>query len=100
MSDPENLHDALTDSIVLKFLKDNENVKLEIVIDWIDDLGIRVMVTSDGDASFARSGSPDSVTDALNKMIAKAEPKLEEYRVEKARMQAAYEAAINDEDDD
>jgi len=99
MTDP-NLHDDLTDSIVRAFFRDNEDVKLEIVIDWVEDLGIRVMVTSMHDDSFARSGSVDSVTDAINRVIAKATPKLVEHRADQARIKAAYEAAMNDEDDD
>lgn len=99
MSD-ENLHDDLTDSIVRDFFRNNEDIKLEIVIDWIDDLGLRVFVTSDGDASFARSGSADSVTDAINKVIAKALPKLEQHRKDQERIKAAYEAAMADDDED
>jgi hypothetical protein len=96
----EDLHNELTDSIVLAFLRDTEDIKVEIVIDWVEDLGIRVMVVSDGDASFARAGSPDSVTDAINKLIAKAVPKIEKHRADRAQIEAAYEAAMNDEDDE
>lgn len=98
--DEPNLHDDLTDSIVRAFFRDNEDVKLEIVIDWVEDLGIRVLVTSAHDESFARSGSADSVTDAINKVIAKATPKLIEHREDQARIKAAYEAAISDDEDD
>lgn len=100
MGTDENLHDDLTDSIVKAFFLDNEDIKLEIVIDWVEDLGLRVYVTSAGDESFARSGSADSVTDAINRVIAKAKPKLVEHRQDQARIKAAYEAAMNDDEDE
>lgn len=95
----ENLHDELTDSIVTKFFKDNEDLSLVITIDWIEDLGLRVMVSSDGERSFARSGSLDSVTDALNKAITKAEPKIKEDREYKAKLEQAFADGLEDDNE-
>lgn len=99
MSD-ENLHDELTDSIVTQFFKDNEDLALVITIDWIEDLGLRVMVSSDGERSFARSGSLDSVTDALNKAITKAVPKIQEDREYKAKLEAAFDSDLREGEND
>ncbi len=99
MTDSNDLHAELTDSIVKKFLVDNEDFSIQIVIDWVDDLGIRAVVLSDGERSFARSGSPDSVTDALNKLIAKAEPKIVEQREYKAKLEAAFAEDLADDED-
>jgi len=94
-----NLHDDLTDSIALKFFKDHEDLSLQILIDWQDDLGIRVMMMSDGERAFARSGSAESITDALNKLIQKAIPKIQEDRERQAKIEAAFEDQIGEIDD-
>lgn len=94
----ESLRDSAADAIVLDFLKANEDIKITIEIDWVDDLGIRAVMMSTETDSFARSGHPESVTEALVRLIEKAKPRIAEYRENRARVEKAW-AELDDEDD-
>lgn len=92
-----SLQDSAVDALILDFLHKNEDFDLHIVIQWEDDLGLKVVLMSGSD-SVARSGDPEHVTVALAKLIAKGIPKVQEQREYKARIEAAF-AAEDDEDD-
>lgn len=94
----ESLRDSAADAIVSDFLKTNEDIKITIEVDWVDDLGVRAVMRSDDTGSFARSGHPESITEALVRLIEKAKPKISEYRENRARVEKAW-ADLDDEDD-
>lgn len=93
-----SLHEDLADSILKDFFEKNQDVDLQAEVTWQVDLGFRVIMTSFG-GSVCRAGHPTSINLAMTRLIDRAEPKIEEYRADKARIQAAYEAAIDDDDD-
>lgn len=93
-----SLHEDLADSILKDFFEKNSDVDLEAEITWQTDLGFRVIMSSYSTA-IARAGHATSLTTALTRLVERTIPKVEEYRTDKARIQAAYEAAIDDDDD-
>lgn len=95
----ENLHEDLNDTIVREFFETNEDLGLDVEITWQVDLGFRLILSSCGD-TFTRAGHPTSLSLGLIRLVERAKPKVDEYREEKAKIQAAYDAAMAEDDDD
>jgi hypothetical protein len=88
MSDEEFTLSEL-DTEVFKFLEENKDLEFRIVIEFVEDLGIKVELVSEG--SVGRSGDALSVTNAVLKLLAKAVVSTEEYRRLKAEVDAEDE---------
>lgn len=83
MSEEQGLSEF--DSKLYQFLEENKGVDVQIVIDFQEDLGVRVMAISAGD-SVARSGDPISATNAVLRLLPKTTAKIEEYRASMAAL--------------
>lgn len=95
MSEEYSLSDSAVDAIVSKFLRDNEDLEIELIVRYLPDLGFQTIITTGGDQR-AISGHPDSPTRALEQLIPRAEKSVSKFR----EYQDKIEAAFADEDDD
>lgn len=77
------------DTAVYKFLEENKDTDLTITIAFMEDLGLRVEVMSEG--SVARSGDSISITEALLRLLPKAETRISEYKAAQAEVAALFQ---------